>query len=200
LRDDLTRAVSDDEAAHLLARLSDDALSVFEKRGQLVEEDGLHTATAREIFKDTLQRNLVRELRKREARREMERLATERRAVEHARRIAQLRDTPAFRELSAFIARTQQQARDQQETDLGQLFQQLGVKDPAEQAKIRADLQGDKESASAVDRKRAEVKRAFRASPRFNAADAELFDQLVDQELDKLLKTLQIAAQERRES
>jgi hypothetical protein len=191
LRDDLARATSDDEAAHLLARLSDEALGVFEKRGQLVEEDGLHTATAREIFKDTLQRNLARELRKREARREIERLATERRAVEHAQRIARLRDTPAFRELSAFIARTLEQSRDRQEADLDQLFQQFGVNDAAEQAAIRADLRGDSERAAAVDRKRAEIKRTYRASPHFNAADAELFDQLVDQELDKLLKVLQ---------
>jgi hypothetical protein len=191
LRDDLAHAVSDDEASHLLARLSDEALGVFEKRGQLVEEDGLRTATAREIFKDTLRRNLARELRKREARREIERLEAGRRAAEHAGRIARLRDTPPFRDLSAFVARTLEQARDRQEADLDQLFQQLGVNDPAEQAKIRADLRGDNDRVAAVNRKRAEVKRAYRASSHFNAPDAELFDQLVDQELDKLLKMLQ---------
>jgi hypothetical protein len=174
-----------------LAHLSDEALSVFEKSGQLVEEDGLHTTKAREIFKDTLRRNLASEQRKREARREIERLAVERRAMEQAQRIARLRDTPAFRDLSAFIARTREQSRDRQEADLDQLFQQLGVNDATEQAAIRADLRGDNERAAAVDRKRAEVKRAYRASPHFNAADAELFDQLVDQELDKLLKMLQ---------
>jgi hypothetical protein len=193
LRDDLARATSDDEAARLLARLSDEALNLFEKRGQLVEEDDLHTAAAREIFQDTLRRNLTRELQRRETQREVERLTAERRAVERARRIARLRDTPAFRELSTFIAQTLEQSRDRQEADLGQLFQQLGVNDPAEQAEIRADLMGRDERASAtasVERKRAEIKRDYRASPAFNAADGELFDQLVDQELDELLKRL----------
>jgi hypothetical protein len=198
LRDDLTRATSEEEAAHLLARLSDDALSLFAKRGQLVGEDGIRTAAAREIFKDTLRRNLKREQQQREARREVERLAVERRAIERTRRIARLCDTPAFRDLSAFVAQTLKQARDRQElsqqgeADLEQLFQQLGVKDPAEQAEIRANLLGrdERTTTAAVNRKRAEIKRVYRASPRFNAADGELFDQLVDQELDKLLKTL----------
>src|SRR5262249_14296947 len=125
LRDDLARAASDDEAASLLARLSDDALNLFEKHGQLAEEDGIHTAAARAIFKDTLRRNLPRELQKREVRREVERLTAERRAAERARRIARLRDTAAFRDLSAFVAQTLEQSRDReelarrQEADLG---------------------------------------------------------------------------------
>ncbi|HEY7427674.1 MAG TPA: hypothetical protein VH682_25815 [Gemmataceae bacterium] len=199
LSDDLARATSDDEAARLLARLSDDALNLFEKRGQLVEEDGIHLASARTIFKDTLRRNLTRELQRREVRREVERLTAERRAAERARRIARLRDTPVFRELSAFIAQTLEQSRDRQElarrqeVDLGQLFQQLGVNDPAEQAQIRADLMGREERSgitASVERKRAEIKRAYRASPEFREADGELFDRQVDQELDKLLKML----------
>jgi hypothetical protein len=199
LLDDLERAISDDEAARLLAHLSDDALSLFTQRGQLTEEDGIHTVVAREIFKDTLRRILAKEVQKREARREIERLAEQRRAAERIRRIALLRATPAFRDLSAFVAQTREQLRDReqaarrQDAELQQLFQQLNVNDPAEQAEIRADLLGKGERAglsAAVKRKRAEIKRAYRASPQFNAADAELFDQLVDEELDKLLKLL----------
>ena len=198
LRDDLDRAVSDDEATRLLAHLSDDALNLFAKRGQLTEADGIHTTAAREIFKDTLRRNLTREVRKREARREIERLADQRRADERVQRIAQLRETPAFRDLSTFITQMREQSRDREETarrreaELKQLFDQLKVNDPAEQAEIRADLLGkDKRAApAAVERKRTEIKRAYRASPQFNAADGELFDRLVDEELDKLLKML----------
>jgi len=199
LRKDLERATSSEEAAQFLAHLSEDALALFDKHGQLTEDAGLHTDGARQIFKDTLRRHLRKEMQHRQARREVERLAVERRAAEHARQIARLRAMPAFREVSAFMAQTldhhheRQQTAQRQEADLAQLFQQLGVNDTKEQAAIRADLMGNEGQtniAESVVRQRAAIKHAYRSSPAFNAADRALFDRLVDEELDKLLKML----------
>src|SRR5262249_40516200 len=115
LRDELERALSDDEAAQLLSALSDEGLAVFAERGQLTVDDGMHTTATRAIFQQTLKRNVAVEWRKREAQHEVARLAAERRATERAGRIARLRDTPAFHSLSTFLAQTQEQLRDQQQ-------------------------------------------------------------------------------------
>lgn len=199
LHDDLERALSDEEASRLLARLSDEELRVFAEKGQLTVDDGLHTEATRCFFHESLRRNLAKEMRRREAQREVARLTAKRQAAEHARRIARLRATPAFHSLSTFLSRTSEQIRDQQrlaarqEAQLRVLFQQLGVSDPAEQEQIRADLLDRRTSADLreqVERKRAEVKRAYRNEPQFNRADGELFDQLVDQEVAKFLKEM----------
>lgn len=194
LRDDLERALSDDEAARLLARLSDEELRIFAEKGQLTVQDGLHTEAARFFFQATLRRDVAKEMRKREAQREVARLTAKRQAAEHARRVARLHATPAFHSLSTFLSRTLEQFRDQQqlaarkEAELRVLFQQLGVNDPAEQEQIRADLLDRRTPADLreqIERKRTEVKRAYRNDPQFNRADGQLFDQLVDQEVDK---------------
>ncbi len=199
LCDDLEHALSDDEAARLLARLSDEALSLFANEGQLTEDDGLHSAATHALFQETLRRNVANEICKREARREVARLAEKRRAAERVRRIARLRDTPAFHSLSDFLARTlaesrhQQQLAQRQQTELGELFRQLGVNDAAEQDKIRADLLDRESSADvreAVERKRAEIKQVYRKSAEFHSSDQGLFDQLTDQEVDNLLRML----------
>jgi hypothetical protein len=199
LRDDLERALSDDEAAHLLERLSDEALTVFAQKGQLAVDDGLQTTAARTIFHETMRRNVAKEVRKREARREVARLTEERRAAERAQRIARLRATPAFHSLTAFLARGREQIRAQQElaqrqeAELNELFQQFGVNDAKEKQQFLANLLGGDAPASILEqleRKRAEVKRAFHDAPEFQAADQELFNQLVEQEVDSFLKTL----------
>jgi hypothetical protein len=199
LRKDLERATSSEEAVRLLAHLSEDALALFSQHDRLAEDDGLHTDGAREIFKDTLRRHLRKEIQRRQARRELQRLTAERRAADRARQIARLRATPAFRDLSTFIAQTltlhheQQQIARRQEADLAQLFQQLGVNDEREQAALRADLmesEGGTNLVESVDRQRAAIKRAYRSSPAFDTADRELFDRLVDEALDNLLKML----------
>jgi hypothetical protein len=198
LRDDLERALSDEEAARLLARLSDEALAIFAEQGQMTESDGLHTA-AHAVFVDTLRRNVPHELRKRAARREVARLSEERHAAERARRIARLRGTPSFQSLTAFLERTreefrtQQQLGQRQDKELGELFQELGVNDAAEKERFRSDLLGRESPADfrvLMERQRAESKRAYRNSADFRAADQELFEQLVDQELDKLLRKI----------
>jgi hypothetical protein len=199
LRVDLERALSDDEALQLLSRLSEGALTVFEKEGQLAANDGLHSSETQAIFLQTLRHNLPKELRKRQSQREAERLTQQLRAVERLHRIARLRQTHAFQELTTFISQTLAESRRmpesvlQQEEELAILFQELNVNDPAEQAEIRADLTGidgrigPRESAQ---RKGSDIKRAYRRSFDFDPAESQLFDQLVDEEVDKLLKAL----------
>ncbi len=113
--------------------------------------------------------------------------------------MARLRNTPTFRALSTFASQTLSQAHDRQqlarrqEAALTQLFQQLGVNDRDEQAKIRANLlerNGPDPLAEAVEHQRTEAKRTYRAAPEFEESNRELFDQLVDRELDELLKAL----------
>lgn len=199
MRNDLERALSDAEAARLLARMSDEALTVFVEKGQLTEDDGLHTDAAHALFQETLRRNLAKEIRKREATREVARLTAERRAAERARRIDRLRDSPAFHSLSSFLTQTLQQHRDQQrlaaqqEAELRGLFRHLGINNAAEQQRFRTDLLERPAPASIrerIERKRAEVKRAFGDDSTFHRADVELFGQLVDYEVDRLLKML----------
>jgi hypothetical protein len=199
LRDDLERALSDDEAARLLEHLSDEALDIFIEKGQLTIEDGLHTEATRVFFLQTLRRNVAKEMQKREAQREVALLSAKRRAAEHVRRIAHLRASSTFLSLSAFLAQKQQQFRDQQqlvlqqEAELAQLFQALGVNSAAEQEQIRADFLDRKTLAdirAQIERKRTDVKQAYRKEPGFDRGDQELFNQLVDQEVDKILKLL----------
>jgi hypothetical protein len=199
LRDDLERALSDDEAMRLLMRLSDEALTLFAEKGQLTVDDGLHTEATRLFFQETLRRNVAKERQKRQAQREVARLSEERRAAEQARRIARLRKAPAFHSLSTFLAQMQEQLRDQQlralrqKAELERLFQILGVNDAVEQEQIRADLldrQTPADIREQIERKRTEVKHTYRDDPQFHRANGALFDQLVDQEVDKFLKML----------
>lgn len=199
LHDDLERALSDDEASRLLARLSDEALTVFAANGQLTVDDGLHTEAAHALFHETLRRNVAKELRKRSAQREVARLTAQRRAAEQAQRVARLRATPAFQSLSTFLGRTlvqlraQHQLAAQQEAEFQRLFRTLGVNDAAEQEQIRSDLMDRPTPAGIreqIERKRAEVKRAYRNEAEYNRSDEGLFDQLVDREVDQFLKML----------
>lgn len=199
LRDDLERALSDDAAARLLAGLSDEALTVFVEKGQLTADDGVHTQAARTIFQETLHRNAEREVQQREARREVARLTQERQAAERARRITRLRAAPAFQTLTTYLARTLEKSRERQrlaqdqEVELVELFRQLDIKDAAEQEKFRTDLLDRDAPANLreqVERKRVETTHTYRNASEFQAADRELFDQLVDQEVDAFLKML----------
>jgi hypothetical protein len=199
LCEEIAFAASDEEAARRLEHLSEDALALFRERGHLAEDDGIRTVGVREIFKETLRRNLGKELEKRQAKREASRRIAQRRAIERGLQTARLRNTPTFRELSTFVSRTVVQARERkelarrQEAALAQLFQQLGVNDPDEQAKVRASLlerNGPDSLTESVERQRTETKRAYRASPEFEEPNRELFENLVDRELDELLKAL----------
>ncbi len=195
LHDELRRATDQEEAARLLARLSDDALALFAQQGQLTEDGEWHTEGIREVFKDTVNRRLPYELKRRQAKQEFEHRTAERRAAERERRIARLRETPTFRAVVAFAAQTrdtyreQQQVSERQQKEFGQLFRQLGVNDAQEQAAIRADLTDDvlADLRNSIERKRDEFKRAFRAAPEFTDGAGPLFDQLVDEQLNSLV-------------
>jgi hypothetical protein len=199
LRGEIERAVSDREALRRLGQMPDRELALFAADGQLAGGGGIRDDGVRAIFKDTLRRQLAREQVRRAARREAERLAAERRAEEQARQEARLRETPAYRDLAAFLADARKTYREQgdlagkREKALAQLFRQLGVTDPAEQDKIRAGLADGRDvrvAEGAVARKGGQVKKAFRRAPDHDRADEEAFDRLVDRELDGLMREL----------
>ena len=188
LRAEVERATSDAEAERCLEAMSDQALALLARNGQLPGDGPVRDAGAREIFKDTLRRHLPREEQRREAKR----------AVELAQ-MARLRGTLPFVQLTEFVRTTARKHRAQkdlaarQEVALAQLFRRLGVTDPREQARIRANLLEGRDTAGLaanVARKGEEVKQAFRRSRSYGRDDAEAFDRLVDQELDGLLKEL----------
>jgi hypothetical protein len=199
LQQEIEWAVSDEKAADWLARLSDSEFTLFVQRNELTAETPIRTEGVRVIFKDTLRRQLPRETRRREAKRQAEQQAVMRRAAERALQETRIRSTPAFRLVSTFVAEMRQKNREvaelaqREEKALVQLFQQLNVNDPAEQAKVRATLKARDPSggnAATIDRRRAEAKQAYRTSPEFDPADREVFDQLVDRELDQLRREM----------
>jgi hypothetical protein len=168
--------------------MSDRALALLARDGQLPGDGPVRDAGAREIFKDTLRRHLPREEQKREAKR----------AAELAK-MARLRGTLPFMQLTEFMRTTAHKHREQkdltarQERALVLLFRQLNVTDRREQARIRAGLLEGRDTAGLeanVARKGEEVKQAFRRSRSYSRDDAEAFDRLVDRELDRLLKEL----------
>ena len=177
LKAELHLALSDREAIRRLGTLSDDALTRFELDGDLPQALGGVAPLLRPLFRDTCRRHLAREMERRQARR------------------ARLRGASAFRNLLGFVARVElKQAEEtalaqRQGKALEQLFVRLGVNDRAEQEKVRAALlerPGASKFAREVERKRAEAKRAFRASPERQAGDEDVFDRMVDEVLDRL--------------
>jgi hypothetical protein len=182
LQAEINRALSGPAALRCLAAMSDAALARLE-RGAAPE--GLTDPAVRDLFADTLRRHLPQEL----ARRAQLRAA-------RADREAQLRLSPAFRELARFI-RGEQRARQaqaelagKQERALALLAGQLNVTDPAELEQLRAGGPGGREEREALERrvtrKRDEVRRAFRREPGHDPIDVEAFDRLVEQELRAL--------------
>jgi hypothetical protein len=187
LQADLALAVSDEEAARLLGRLSDADLARFARDGDLPAGGPLRTAEARPILVATLRRHLRREEERRVGQREAARRA-------EVRRDERLRSTPAFRDLLAFVKDFEQKRRDEaalgerQENALRHLFSQFGATGAQEQAELRTGLHERQGTlAGLVARKGAEVKRAFRLAGEPDRADLEAFDLLVDRQLEPLL-------------
>jgi hypothetical protein len=173
----ISQALSDPEAIHYLAGLSDEVLARLAQGD--VPQDAADPAV-RDLFADTLRPHLPQEL----ARRAQLRAA-------RARREEQLRQSPAFRELARFVRAElrDRQAREElahkQARALALLPAQLKLTDPAELERLRTG--GEREETQArVARKRDEARRAFRGEPGHDAADSEAFDRLVDQELAAL--------------
>ena len=199
LRDELQGALSDDEAAKLLARLSDEALTVFVQRGQLTLDDCQTSPVVQALFLQTLKRNVAKEIKKREAQREVARSNEERRVVERKRQRERLRASPAFRSLAAYLARTVDEAREQRmrarerEAELSLLFDELCLQDETERQRFRADLldrQTPTVTREQVERRRDECKRAFRDAADSTSADQGVFDRLVDEIVDEFWRTL----------
>jgi hypothetical protein len=187
---ELDLAQSQREAKAVLARLSDAELLALAGGGELPGHDRLRTPGARELFKDTVRRSLAGEQWRREERRRAARLA-------RARLEGGLRRTPAFDRLLAFTADVRRRLAEEkalaarQEQALARLFEQVEVAGTAERQRIRARLHPEgsprRQLAARVARQRTESKRDFRSSGRPGLAEAALFDELVDRELDALL-------------
>jgi hypothetical protein len=198
LQADLERAMNDAGAVQLLSRWSDASLALFAEWGHLDAKDWVGDAAAGEVFKDTLRRHLGAEQRKREEQRLLRRREEERRVGERAAREARVRGSASYRDLVAFLAASREQLAEEgqllgrRERALEQLFLQIPVADDAEREGIRAGLAADRREANRVfadlvARRRAEIKQAFRRAGS-DPDDATVFDHLVDQELDALLK------------
>lgn len=226
----LTRATSDELTEALLRKLPDAALAGFAEDGLEAEVNQLPQEPLRPAYRATLARNVVREKERREieeletrARREAERRAKdeeERRRLEkklldeqRARkerdaRLARIRTTPVYRELTEYLALVRRQHRAFRSTTpeedrrlLAALLAGPGKRDAQEQARLLADLkqrlaapkshedfgQWKDGVETAVSARRAQFKERFRAYPEFTKADQNLFDPLVDRELDRLL-------------
>jgi hypothetical protein len=179
LQAEINRALSGPAAVRCLAAMSDAALARLE-RGPAPE--GLTDPAVRDLFADTLRQHLPMEL----ARRARLRAA-------RADREAQLRLSPAFRELARFVRgellarQAQADLAGKQERALALLAGQLNVTDPAELERLRDSGPGGREELKGrVARKRAEVRRAFRRAPGHDPADDDTFDRLIEQELAAL--------------
>jgi hypothetical protein len=78
-----------------------------------------------------------------------------------------------------------------QDRALARLFEEFGFTGAGEQAAVRSRLRdGPTEVRALLTRKQAEVKRAFRAAQAVESAQLALFDELVDEEVNRLLTGL----------
>ncbi len=229
-QDALTRATSDEMAQALLRKIPEAHLAGFAEDGLEAEVNRLPQEPLRPVYRATLARNLTREKERREieeleirARREAERRAKdeearrrlEKKILEEQRakkeregRLARIRTTPVYRELTEYLALVRKQHRAFRSTTpeedrrlLAALLAGPGKRDAPEQARLLADLkqrlaapksrqdfgQWKDGVETAVSQRRARFKERFRTYPEFTKADWEVFEPLVDRELDRLL-------------
>jgi hypothetical protein len=197
LRSDIELATSSAKAAELLRQLPDPALLAFAAGGRLPALDRVGDETLREVYAATLHAQLAAEqARRAELRRQQEEVA--RRAQEAlAKREARIRATAAFHELEAFVTATRQSLTPTAADPrlVAALMQELNITNPAEQAKALAELTGRGPGADTlatrIAQERAALKEAFRAYRDFAPADRQRFEQLVDQEMDRLLREVE---------
>jgi hypothetical protein len=200
LQEEVRLARADDKATAYLRHLTDAGLERFADEGRLAGDLPVRDDRVTEIFKDTLRRHLKAERDRRavevaRARAKAERLARERAALE-----ARVRDTDLFKGLTEFTTAARRTYGEEkkrlarEERSLELFFQATNVTDPEEKARRRAELRkgGTRKEPieQVVARKRAQVKKDFRALAGFGRVDREAFEQAVDQELDRLLKEL----------
>jgi hypothetical protein len=181
--------------------LLEDAL-VIERATERTEAESL-LAEAREGVADDLalaQRRWEEEHAEALRRAAEKQAEAERRRAEEARRRAEaelrqrearVRATPLFQELLAFMQQTQARHREWQNDALFvYLFRELGIKDAAEQQKVRADLRSHDVNQileRSVGKMRARIKAELTSLAGLDQKDRELFGTMADRELDQLL-------------
>jgi hypothetical protein len=213
--DEINLVLSDSRAVALLHKLSAPAFAAFAKGGELADTSQVRNPYLRDMYVATLRRGLAKAQEMREA----ERLAQEKRLrEEHDRRVARARTAPAFREVQELAARTR--ARDKRNRELmadydGKLIEATGAVLTAADANARQALQQDAARVKAqqgnaraaieqwkeqveeqISKTRASVKERIRSYKEFADADCQVFNALVDAELDALLKDLKKAVKE----
>jgi hypothetical protein len=184
LREQLSVALSDEQARAFLQNLSYPALVDFGWSGKLESTEITHP-DVRALYGERLRGHVEQEL--------------HRRREEHARRVQSIQATPAYGELHDFATLTRRRLaqRSGGQVDhrlLARLFRELNVNRTEEQDLIRANLntrQLDLGEAEKLARLRASLKERFRSYKDFDKSDRELFDWLVDQEMNRLLQELQ---------
>jgi hypothetical protein len=196
LGSELELATSAERAADLLRGLPDEALSTFADGGRLPALDKVQDGVLREVYVATLRAQLTPELHRRAALRQAQEAATRHAREEAAQSEARVRGSPAYRELLGFVAATRHSQVNTADDPrlLAALMQELDIQDPAAQAKTLAELTGQGPGPDVlrarIARERAALKERFRSSRGFDEADRRRFEQLVDRELDRLLREL----------
>jgi hypothetical protein len=183
LREQLSVALSDEQARAFLQNLTYPALVDFGWSGKLESTEVTHP-DVRALYSERLRGHVEQELL--------------RRREDHARRVQSIQATPAYGELHDFATLTRRRLaqRSGGQIDhrlLARLFRELNV-NREEQNLVRAGLsahQLDLGEAEKLARLRASLKERFRTYKDFDKSDRELFDWLVDQEMNKLLQELQ---------
>jgi hypothetical protein len=192
LRSQIELATSAEKAAELLSRQPDDQLTAFAAGGRLPAADQVKDGALREVYNLTLRGQLAKEQQRRANIRLAQAEAARRLKEEEARREARIRGTPAVRELQGFMDLTRKGRVGSDPQLFSYLLKELNVTDPGEQAKVLADLTGQGAATKALEKSVAEqrtaLKARFRSDPNFDAADQEVFDRIVDRELDALLR------------
>lgn len=200
LEEEIDHALSDAEARRWLRQLSEAALAQLSGPDAPIEKVDLKEAGARLLFLDTARKHLPAELRRRQGLHQAALQEEANRQAQRRRQEARLRNTAEFRRLAAFVAdsrkqyRQQQQLAQQQERALQLLYRQLKITAADEQQRLRRELivegglQRSLEDALAV--RRGQAKQECRRSGAYSAADINVFDELVDREVDALLREM----------
>jgi hypothetical protein len=196
LLNELDRATDDEAVAQLLSGLSDEQLTALAEKGLPPAAEPLTDEGMRELYRETLRRHLLKEQEVRLARRREAQAVAERRERERKEREDRLRAEPLFVEAVSFAAGVRKQFQEQtrqrlqEERALELFFRETNLNDETAREKAREALRAGREPSDFLRQvilKKGQVKKDFRRTPNHDPADEELFDRLVDDELDRLL-------------
>jgi hypothetical protein len=185
LKKQLERATSDEEALTRLRGLTYASLAEFAQTGTLADLEDISDNHVRAIHLDKLRGLVATELRRRQE--------------DQDRRALRIQATPVLGEFRDFVtlARRRIQAKVGGDIDfrlLERLFRELNVNDSKERQQILKALSTrpfDYGEAEKIAQMRATFKERFRADKEFDKTDHEIFDWVVDQEMNKLLNDVQ---------